>query len=206
MSSLVGAVERSLGLMGLDRTSTVLAAVSGGPDSTALLRALIALRGRALGELCACVVDHGIRAASEIDGDIQFIVALCQGFHVPLSVKTIATGVCEKEASVTHRGLEETARMMRHELLREAARESAAVWIALGHTQDDSIETLLMRVLQGSDIQGLAGIPARRDIFIRPLLECTRADVETYLRRIGSALEERLHQYRHPISAKLDSP
>lgn len=185
MNGLVGSVEKSLGLLGLDGTSTILAAVSGGPDSTALLRALIELRGRAIGELSACIVDHGIRPRAEIDDDIRFVTTLCLRFGVPCFVKIISPGRCEAVASETHRGMEETARIMRHELLREAAREAGAGWIALGHTEDDSIETLLMRVLQGSDIQGLAGIPARRDIFVRPLLECTRARIEAYLRSLG---------------------
>ena len=187
MNGILGSVEKSLRMLGLDRASSILAGVSGGPDSTALLRALIELRGRAFAELSACIVDHGMRGRTEIDEDLRFVTSLCQGFKVPLVVQRIAPGRCEEEAAAARRGLEEMARLMRHKLLQEAAEATGASWIALGHTQDDSVETLLMRVIQGSDIQGLAGIPARRDRFIRPLLDCTRSDVEAYLRSLGQA-------------------
>jgi tRNA(Ile)-lysidine synthase len=163
----------------------VLAAESGGPDSTALMRALAALRpGRAF-SLVACIVDHGIRPAGQVVSEIAFARQLCDGLQVRLAVKAIPAGDCQSRARATRRSLEEEARDMRHALLREAAEEAGADVIALGHTQDDLIETLLMRVMQGSDIHGLRGIPARRGPFLRPLLGCTRKQVLEYLDSLG---------------------
>jgi tRNA(Ile)-lysidine synthase len=79
---------------------------------------------------------------------------------------------------------------MRHRLLREAAAAAHARDIAMGHTQDDVVETLLMRVLQGSDPDGLRGIASRRGPYIRPLLRCTREQVVEYLASLGQAWRE----------------
>ena len=88
------------------------------------------------------------------------------------------------------RSLEEAARDLRHSLLRGAARERGAAFITLGHTQDDVIETLLMRTMQGSDVHGLRGIPARRGPFLRPMLGCSRAQVLAYLDSLGQPWRE----------------
>jgi len=168
----------------------VLAAVSGGPDSTALVRALAALRSEMGFTLAACIVDHGIRPPQEVAGDVDFVRSLCAALEVPVSVKAVPAGECARRARAAGASPEEAARDLRHSLLREAGREAGASAIALGHTQDDVIETLLMRVLQGSDVHGLRGIPARRGPFLRPMLRCTRAQAREYLDSIGQRWRE----------------
>jgi len=180
MSALESSVRQALESAGA-RGSAVLAAVSGGPDSTALLLALASLRALLDFSLCACIVDHGLRAEQEVAGDLEMVHELCSRLGVPLTVKTIPAGACAGNARSTGASPEEAARDLRHALLREAAAESGAAVIALGHTQDDVIETLLMRLLQGSDIHGLRGIPARRGPFLRPMLGCSRRQVLAFL-------------------------
>ncbi len=106
---------------------------------------------------------------------------MCAGLGIELLKRAVPPGECARRARASRRSLEEEARNLRHSLLRGAAREVGAATIALGHTQDDVIETLLMRVLQGSDVHGLRGIPARRGPFLRPMLGCTRRQVRDYL-------------------------
>ena len=124
------------------------------------MRALAAVRGELGLRLTACIVDHGIRPADTVAAELAFVRALCAQHDIPLAEKTVARGECERNARDSRRSLEEVARNIRHSLLREAAAAVRAEAIALGHTQDDVIETLLMRVMQGSDVHGLRGIPA----------------------------------------------
>ncbi len=104
-------------------------------------------------------------------------------------------GSAQKRARASKRSLEEAARDLRHSLLRDAAREGGAALIAMGHTQDDVVETLLMRAIQGSDVHGLRGIPARRGPFLRPLLACSRAQVLAYLDSLGQPWSEDLSNH-----------
>jgi tRNA(Ile)-lysidine synthase len=175
---------------GLRNGAAVLAAVSGGPDSTALLRVLAVLREDMTLSLSACVVDHGIRPAAEIDADVSFVQGLCDTLRVPLSVARVPAGMLRERSARTGASLEEAARETRHRLLLKAARDSGAAMIALGHTEDDVVETLLMRVLQGAGVDGLRGIPLRRGPFFRPLIHCTRAQVLDYLSSLSQGWRE----------------
>ena len=190
MRALEGKVESGLGAAHVARGATILVAVSGGPDSTALLRAL-AVVGPAEGwGLRVCTVDHGIRPPAESAADAAFVSRLCGILGVPHTIAMIPPGQCAARARVARRSLEEVARDLRLELLRSEAEGAGAHDIALGHTRDDLDETLLMRVLQGSGAEGLRGITPRRGPFIRPLLSCTRAEILLYLESIGQDWRE----------------
>jgi tRNA(Ile)-lysidine synthase len=175
-------VDAALVEAGVSAGTAVLVAISGGPDSTCLLHAIARISDTWRIVLAACVVDHGIRDPGEIDNEVAFVRRLCDRLGVPLTVSRIPPGQCVARAREQKRSLEETAREWRHRLLQEAAVEMQAQAIALGHTQDDVLETLLMRVIQGSDAEGLAGMPLRRGPFVRPLLRCTREQAREYLR------------------------
>jgi len=183
-------VQVALKDAGVTAGASLLAAVSGGPDSTALLCALAAVREAVGVTLRACTVDHGIRPASEGAADVAFVLGLCERLSVPCTVAHIEPGECEARARTQGRSLEEVARERRLDLLRSAARDVGARDIALGHTRDDLYETLLMRVFQGSDPDGLRGIAARRGPFVRPLLTCTRSGVLAYLASIAQGWRE----------------
>jgi len=187
MSALEDSVGAALTETSIMPGSTLLVAASGGPDSTALLLALAALREERRLNLVACIVDHGIRTKNENEADIAFVDGLCSAHAITLQVARIPWGECVAGARTGGRSVEEMARELRHRLLREAAATANARDIAMGHTLDDLVETLLMRVLQGSDPDGLRGIPLRRGPFIRPLLRCTRDQVVEYLISLGQA-------------------
>lgn len=177
--------RRILAAAGIGRGAIVLAGVSGGPDSTALLSVLAALAPELGFLLRACHVDHGIRAPAERADDRAAVQALCARLGVPLDLRAIPDGLCEREARAGGRSLEEVARRRRLALLVAAADEAGAPWIALGHTRDDHRETVLMRALQGAGPRGLAGIAPHRGRFVRPLAAASRADVEAHLSAAG---------------------
>ena len=159
----------------------MLAGVSGGPDSTALLSVLASLVTDIGFTLLACDVENGIRPPAEREADRAAVQALCAGFGVPLDVRTIPEGGCEREAREGGRSLEDVARRRRLEALAGAADAAGAGFIALGHTRDDHRETVLMRALQGAGARGLGGIAAQRGRFVRPLLAASRAEVTAHL-------------------------
>ncbi len=160
---------------------TVLCAVSGGADSVALLRVLLALRAACGITLCACHVHHGLRGA-EADRDADFVRALCAEHGVPCE---IAYRDVSAYAEAHGLGTEEAARAVRYDALRQAARAQGATKIALAHSLDDNLETMLFHLARGTGARGLAGIPPVRDLFVRPLLGVTRAQIEACLAAIN---------------------
>jgi tRNA(Ile)-lysidine synthetase-like protein len=180
-------VSRVIRTAGLPPGARLVVGISGGPDSTALLAALSAVLGGGRLELTACIVDHGIRARNEIQGDIDFAMELADSLGVALRVLSVPEGECAARARGLKRSLEDAAREVRLGLLRRTAAETGACAIALGHTRDDQVETLLMRVLQGSGTRGLSGIAVKRGLFVRPLLSVSRQEVVSYLEAKGLA-------------------
>lgn len=156
---------------GMDLSSP-LALVSGGPDSTALLRVLFGLGARP----AVLHVDHGLRGA-ESRADAEFVRGLCAGLGLECVVRELAL-----EAGP---GLQERAREARYALAGELARELGASTIATGHTADDVAETVLMNLVRGAGLRGLAGIPPVRGGISRPLVEVSRAEILDYLKEIG---------------------
>jgi tRNA(Ile)-lysidine synthase len=172
--SLVEAVRAAVSRHGLlvpgDR---VLVAVSGGPDSVALLHVLTALAAEHALTLAVCHVHHGLRP--EADRDAAFVGALAARLGCPATVERVQV------PRRPDRSPEALARAARYAALGRAARALGATRIALGHTADDQAETVLMRLLQGAGPRGLGGIPVRRGRLIRPLLDSDRAAVLAHL-------------------------
>ena len=162
--------------------SHVLCAVSGGADSVALLRLLMTHRELlGIGELTACHINHCLRG-EESDRDEQFVRDLCSAWDIPLQVR--------REDAAAYAGsrglsLEEGARVLRYSVFDALCRNKSL--IATAHTLTDSIETLIMNLARGTGITGLTGIPPVRDNIIRPLIGCTRADIEAYLEACNTA-------------------
>ena len=155
----------------------VLAAVSGGPDSLALLHALHDLRDElGLGDVQAAHLDHGIRG-DESAAEAEFVAAFCRGRGLACTV-----GTADITAHKTARGgsTQEAARAVRYTFLEETARATGANKIATGHTQDDQVETVLLNILRGTGLDGLRGIPAQRGVYVRPLRDTPRTAVEAY--------------------------
>ncbi len=163
----------------------VLVAVSGGPDSVALLAVLIKLRKRLGIELALGHLNHGLRG-TEADEDQRFVRGLARRHKLRFRCRKADISARRRAQGGS---LEEVARSARYAFLRRAARELGAHVLAIGHTADDNAETLLMNLLRGAGLRGLAGIPISRPEgelrLVRPLLEVTRAEVLEFLDKNG---------------------
>ncbi len=153
---------------------SVLAALSGGADSVALLRVLLALGY----PVRAFHLNHCLRGA-EADRDEAFCRAICERLGVTLTVERIDV---RAEARSAGEGVEAAARRIRYARLSAAAQ---GIKIATAHTADDNLETMLFHLMRGTGPKGLAGIPPVRGDIIRPLIGVERAQVEDYLRGLG---------------------
>jgi tRNA(Ile)-lysidine synthase len=169
--------------LGVRRGARVLVAVSGGPDSTAMLHALHHLPDSQHLEVVGAYLDHGLREAAERARERRLIAGLCATLELPLVSERVSPGNLQRRARRARRSLEEAARSLRYAFLQRAAVQMDCTLIAVGHTADDQAETLLMRLLQGAGVEALRGIPEKRGKIIRPLLHCSRAAVLRYLRR-----------------------
>jgi tRNA(Ile)-lysidine synthase len=154
----------------------VLVAISGGPDSTALLRALVELESRLGCRLHACHIHHGLRGA-DADADAESAAELARALEVPFAEHRADVPA---HAEAEGMSIEAAARAVRYRLLESTARRVGAGRIATGHTADDQAETVLLNLLRGTGLPGLAGIPPVRDNIVRPLLDVTRAEALEY--------------------------
>jgi tRNA(Ile)-lysidine synthase len=161
----------------------VLIAVSGGADSVALLRGLLDAKRQAAGagQLFVGHVDHSLREESAADAD--WLAADCRRLGVQLFIEKASVG---DVAEVRGDGVEEAARAVRYEILTRMAERLGARFVALGHHRDDQVETILFRLLRGSGLRGLAGMPATRLLSpsvtaVRPLLATSRSEIASYL-------------------------
>ncbi|MEQ9662702.1 MAG: tRNA lysidine(34) synthetase TilS [Parasphingopyxis sp.] len=149
-------------------------AVSGGPDSLALL----ILAAKAFpGAIAAATVDHQLRA--EAADEAAHAAAICSDLHVPHAILT-------PSAPITG-NLQSAARRERYALLEEWRAESRLAWVATAHHADDQLETMLMRLLRGSGVDGLAAIRPVNGHVIRPLLGCRKAELEAIVAAEGLA-------------------
>jgi tRNA(Ile)-lysidine synthase len=159
----------------------VLVAVSGGPDSTCLLDLFLQLRAEREFPLGVAHLNHSLRG-EESDADEAFVADLARRAKLPFHLRRLAPG----SLAGTGEGLEGAARRARLAFLRETAAQHGIPRVALGHTRDDQAETLLLRLLRGAGSRGLSGIrPQAEGIFIRPLLDVSRAEVEAHLAARG---------------------
>ena len=159
----------------------MLVAVSGGADSVALLRSLLANHPSQPSRLIVAHFNHLWRA-EESNKDAAFVENLASQYGVPFVVDSAEA---ESESSQT----EATARALRYSFLERAAEKHGARYLATGHTADDQAETVLHRIVRGTGIRGLIGIPRIRVLspavtIVRPLLDFRRSEVESYLAEI----------------------
>jgi tRNA(Ile)-lysidine synthase len=169
---------------------TVLCAVSGGPDSVAMLHAFRELNELQQMEwkLHVAHVNHGLRGKSS-DEDEEFVRGMAEKLKVPChSGRVDVEGFREKEG----KSVEESARELRHGFLQELALKLGAQKIALAHNLDDQAETILHRILRGTGLRGLKGmapirvLSRKHDLFVvRPLIEIERYEIEAFLRERG---------------------
>lgn len=155
----------------------VLVALSGGADSVCLLDCLLCLAEELNIKVFAAHVNHCLRG-EEADDDEAFVRELCQLCDVPLFT-------CTKDvhalAAVKKIGTEAAGRLVRYEFFESVLQENGLHKIATAHHANDTVETVLMRLLRGTGPLGLSGIPYQNGRVIRPLLDVTRIEIEAYL-------------------------
>lgn len=174
---------------------TVLCGVSGGPDSVAMIHILKEINDlqKTGWKLHVAHLNHGLRGA-EADEDEKFVRAMAKKLGLPCTTRKEDVARVKQEEKMS---IEEAARAVRHEFLRQLALDLKATKIALAHTMDDQAETIMHRILRGTGLKGLKGmmpirlLSRRADLYIvRPMIELERHEVMRFL-------EERQLAHRH---------
>lgn len=155
----------------------IIVGLSGGPDSVCLLHILNRLKETRNIEIYAAHLNHQIRGI-EAQKDALFVSELCNSLGIPVFIKSVdVPKYCEEKGL----SLEEGARNIRYDMFFEIKRRTGADKIAIGHNMNDQAETVLMRIMRGTGLQGLRGIEyTRENGIIRPILDIERKDIEAY--------------------------
>jgi tRNA(Ile)-lysidine synthase len=167
---------------------TLLVGVSGGPDSVCLLHVLAGLRKALQIELHVAHLNHMLRGADS-DADAEYVSSLVRGLGLPATIESRDVEAYRRERGLS---LEEAAREVRYSFLAEVAGRLGSSRVAVGHTADDQVETVLMHLIRGTGLAGLRGmrplseLPGGDDVnLIRPLLEITREETSSYCHARG---------------------
>jgi len=191
-NSLSNTFVRAIHRFSLKPGDKVLVAVSGGPDSVCLLYLLKALFPAHPLSIHVAHLNHGLRP--EAEEEARFVERLCKDWRLPLTSekRSVLPRPTKGKASI-----QAAARAVRYRFFKEVAHAVSASWIALGHTADDQAETFLMRILRGAGVEGLGGIPERREGgIIRPLLRGTRKEI------LGLLSQEKIPYIEDPSNRK----
>ena len=155
----------------------VLVALSGGADSVALLRMLLALGYRCEAAHC----NFHLRGA-ESDRDEQFAARLCEHLGVRLHIAHFDTRLA---AATRHISIEMAARDLRYDFFAQCLEQEGLDCVAVAHHKDDNVETILLNLVRGTGLQGLTGMAYKRDKIIRPMLDVSRDEILQYLAALG---------------------
>lgn len=163
----------------IEKGEKVVVGFSGGPDSVFLLEVLLKLKDEFSLELSLAHINHLLRG-EESDGDEAFVRAVAERLNIPCFVRRQSM----KEYARTHRlGEEEAGREIRYTFFNEVAEETGADKVALAHNLDDEIETFMFRLMRGTSLKGLEGIPVRRERYVRPILNLYKGEIMEYLHK-----------------------
>ncbi|MGN1298372.1 MAG: tRNA lysidine(34) synthetase TilS [Candidatus Scatovivens sp.] len=153
----------------------IVLGVSGGPDSISMLNILYELKEKLNFSIIVSHINHGLR--KNASRDENFVRQFCENKNIEFHV---LHADINKEAKKEKKGLEETGRKIRYEFFNEVLLETSANKIAIAHNKNDKAETIIMNILRGCGVNGLKGIEAKNDIYIRPLIEIDRSKIEKY--------------------------
>ena len=159
----------------------ILVAVSGGPDSVALLHGLYALREKLSLRLGVVHFEHGIRGKTSLR-DAAFVKKLATSLDLPFFMEH---GKAKEYAEEKRLSLEMAARQLRYAFFERVLKQTQADKLALGHTADDQVEEILRRLLRGTAWIGLGGMEIKRGPYIRPLLEIFKEEILKTLHQEG---------------------
>ncbi len=176
----------------IEKGDHVIVGLSGGADSVCLLLLLKEAREQLSCTLSAVHIEHGIRGEESL-ADAEFVRKLCEKQEIPCQIYPVDAPAFAKEHGI---GLEEAARLLRYDCYQKEIKRvrqmsnnmESGIRIALAHHADDNAETILFQMVRGSGLTGLCGMPPKRELaegadLIRPLLGCTRAEIEAELLR-----------------------
>lgn len=174
---LFPAFAENLAAMCVSKQERVLIAVSGGPDSMALLHLFSRWN---MGKIGVFHLNHGFRQTAARDA--FFVRDYCQKLNVPVEIQEYDIN---RYLAASGESKQQGARKIRYQLLKNFAETGGYHRIALGHHGDDQAETVLMRILRGAGLHGLGGIPMQRGAFIRPLLTVYKEQIIRYCQEFG---------------------
>ena len=178
MENIISKVQRTIDKFGLlTAGDKVLIALSGGPDSVALLNLFVALKPIYNITLAAAHLDHGLRAESEKDR--KFCAETCRNLKVKLYSKRINVAALAARGKIS---VEEAGREARYEYFESLTQKHGFTKIATGHTLNDNAETVIFNLARGSGLNGIAGISYKRDKIIRPLLQIEKSELLDWLK------------------------
>lgn len=151
--------------------------VSGGPDSITMLNILNNIKNQNIinFDLIVAHINHGLRENAKIDE--KYVKEFCE--KISISCYVLNTNVNEI-AKKEKKGLEETGRKIRYEFFNNILKKTNSNKIAIAHNANDNVETIIMNIIRGSGLSGLKGIEAINNIYIRPLIEIKRDEIEKY--------------------------
>ena len=160
----------------------IVVGFSGGPDSTTLIHVLNKIKSEKIidFQIIAAHVNHGLRENAKLDE--EFVQNYCNENNIPIYVKHVDV---KQIANEQKRGLEEAGRIVRYNFFNELLAAHKGNKIAIAHNKKDSVETMLMNLFRGSGLGGLKGIQPKEGVYIRPLVNEDRADIEKYLANEG---------------------
>lgn len=151
---------------------TVILGVSGGPDSTALLRLLVEFSEKIYCKIIVAHVNHGIRGKAALR-DERFTKALAKANNLKCEILRI---------KLSGSGLEEQGRNVRREFFEKLQKKYSARWIITAHTEDDQLETIIFNFLRGSGPAGLAGMQMTNGFYFKPLLATPKSEILAFLK------------------------
>ena len=158
----------------------VIVAVSGGPDSTCLLYILNEFKDKLGIKLFGAHLNHCLRG-KEADRDEEYARKICESLKIGFYSKSVDVHRISKEMNLS---CEMAGREVRYEFFKELITKLGANKIALAHNANDQAETILMRIMRGTGIEGMVGIkPVRDKIYVRPILRLSRNEIEEYCRQ-----------------------
>jgi tRNA(Ile)-lysidine synthase len=161
----------------LNQSDKVIVGVSGGPDSMCLLHSLISIKEKYGITIVTAHINHGLRGR-ESDEDEIYVKEYCEKNNIEFYSRRVDLNKIAEERKLS---TETAGREIRYEFFLELMKRLKAHRIALAHNANDQAETVLMRIIRGAGIEGLTGIkPVRDNIFIRPLIDISRAEIESY--------------------------
>ena len=160
----------------IQKGDSIIVGLSGGADSVSLFHLLCSMREEYKLTIIGVHIHHGIRG-EDADADANYVERLCVDYHVNCEIFRYDIHKEAKKLKITD---EEAGRLIRYKMFGKVLEKYSGNKIAVAHNMNDQAETVLMRLCRGTGLRGLTGISAVRDNIIRPLIECSRDNIEEY--------------------------